>query len=141
MQTEHESGKATVRRALEESFDETNPAALEDLCTPDLVHHTALREDVTGREAFVEFAAGLHDAFDDLRFDIHSIVAEDDTVAVRGSVSGVHAGEFQGIEPTGKAVTWKSDVFARIEDGRLAETWVVSDMLGLLKQLDAVPAT
>ncbi|MDY6764968.1 MAG: ester cyclase [Halobacteria archaeon] len=139
MPTKQKKAKALVRQALEETFDEANVEILGEVCTTDYVHHTALGEDVEGREAFIAFAEGLHDAFDDLTFDIETIIAEDDTVAVRGVVSGVHVGEFQGISPTEESVTWKSYVFARIEDGKMAESWVLSDAMGLVQQLGATP--
>lgn len=139
MSTETEEPKAIVRNVLNESFDEANVEVINELCVTDFVHHTALRDDVEGREAFIAFAESLHEAFDDLSFDIETMVAEGDTVAVRGAISGVHVGEFQGIPPTEEPVTWKSYVFARIEDGKLAETWVLSDAMGLMQQLGVAP--
>lgn len=139
MPTQLEERKALVRRALKGAFDEGDPEVLTELCTADFVHHTALREDVEGREAFVAFAQGLHEAFDDLSFSIESTVAEAETVAVRGAVSGVHAGDFQGIAPTQESVRWDSYVFVRLEGDAIAETWVLSDVAGLLDQLGAAP--
>jgi predicted ester cyclase len=65
----------------------------------------------------------------------HQVVAEDDIVAVRGTVQGVHKGEFAGIAPTGKQVSVDLMIFYRVNDGRIAEHWMQWDLKGLLDQL------
>ena len=49
-------------------------------------------------------------------------------------------GEFQGIPPTGKQVTISAIGILRITSGRIAETWLNADFLGLMQQLGVVPA-
>lgn len=133
--------KELVRRVLNASFDEANLKALEDLCKADYVHHTVMGDDVEGQAAFIAFVGSLHDTFDDLSFTIRTVIAEGDLVAVRGDISGVHIGEFQGIPATQESVKWKSYAFAQVDDGKLAESWVLSDAMGLLEQLGALGET
>jgi predicted ester cyclase len=54
-------------------------------------------------------------------------------------MGGTHQGEFMGIPPTGKRVTFTGIWFARLKGGRLQEQWVSFDALGLLRQLGAIP--
>jgi predicted ester cyclase len=61
-------------------------------------------------------------------------------VAVRQTWHGTHTGNFQGIPPTGKQVTFTSLEVYRITGGKLAEEWVELDMLGLLQQLGVIPS-
>lgn len=140
MPTKQEERKSLVRRTLKESFDGDDTDVLGMLCAPDVVHHTALREDITGLESFVAFVEEFHDAFADLSFAIESAIAEGDTVAIRGAVSGTHVGEFQCIAPTEASVQWDSHIFARVEDGQITETWALSDTLGLTEQLGGAPS-
>jgi len=44
-----------------------------------------------------------------------------------------------GVAPTGKTVTITWIVIYRIVDGKLAEHWINSDDVGLLRQLGAIP--
>lgn len=82
----------------------------------------------------------LMDAFSDVRVEIEDIIAEDDRVAARLMVSGVHdRGVFAGREPTDKRVGYASFRFYRIADGKVVETWAMQDRLGLLQQLGAIP--
>jgi predicted ester cyclase len=42
--------------------------------------------------------------------------------------------------PTGKEVSFNAMYIHRIVDGRIVEQWVVSDSLGMMQQLVAIPA-
>lgn len=54
-------------------------------------------------------------------------------------VTGTHRGEYMGIPPTGRSVTYSEIIVFRFEDGRIAETWGVVDVLAQLRQLGALP--
>jgi predicted ester cyclase len=49
-------------------------------------------------------------------------------------------GEFQGIPPTGKQINVTGIDIDRIVNGRVVECWPITDELGLLQQLGAVPS-
>jgi predicted ester cyclase len=74
-------------------------------------------------------------AFPDVQVTIEDMVAEGDKIAVRYSWTGTHRGEFMGIAPTGKKISWASCTVRRIVDGKIIEHWMLGDNLGLLKQL------
>ena len=63
------------------------------------------------------------------------MVSEGDTVAVRGKVSGTHGGEFNGIPPTGKALSVDVAIFYTVKDGKIVGHWMVFDALGAMNQL------
>jgi predicted ester cyclase len=44
-----------------------------------------------------------------------------------------------GVPPTGKQVSWTAIEIERIEDDRFVERWSISDDLGLMQQLGAIP--
>ncbi len=87
-----------------------------------------------------QFIVGLSKAFPDLHFKIEDIVAEGDKVAYRLTISGTHKGEFQGIPPTDKKVSFSSTGISNIVDGKVAEDWVDADIMGLMQQLGAIPS-
>ncbi len=87
-----------------------------------------------------QFITGLSKAFPDLYFRIEDIVAEGDKVAYRITVSGTHKGEFQGVPPTDKKVSFSSTGISNIVDGKVAEDWVDADTMGLMQQIGAIPA-
>ena len=56
----------------------------------------------------------------------------------RLTLRGTHLGEFMGVAPTGKPVSWTAIAIYRLEEGRIAECWVEPDLLGLAMQTGAV---
>lgn len=78
------------------------------------------------------------DAFPDLTYTPHTVIAEDDTVAARWTFAGTHAGEFQGIDPTGAEVEIPVMGLFRIEDEHIDEVWLLPDRLALMQQLGVV---
>jgi predicted ester cyclase len=82
----------------------------------------------------------LHRAFPDLRVTVGDVIAEGDKVVSRNSVTGTHQGEYMGIPPTGKSVTYNEIFIVRFVNGRIAETWGVVDVLSQMKQLGLIAA-
>ena len=87
-----------------------------------------------------EFLAPFTKAFPDLRRNIVDMIAEGDKVAVSINVTGTYKGEFQGIPPTGKQVSFTAMDILTIIDGKITEEWATADMMGLMQQIGAIPA-
>jgi steroid delta-isomerase-like uncharacterized protein len=79
-------------------------------------------------------------AYPDSRFSIDDVIAEGDTVVIRHSLRGTHQAAFQDIPPTGKQVKVGGIATFRVVNGKIAETWLDADILGMLQQLGAIPA-
>jgi predicted ester cyclase len=98
-----------------------------------------------GPEGARQVTAMILAAFPDWRITIHDLIAEGDRVAARLTYSGTHQGVWQGrgpvrgLPPTGKRFAITSHEHYRIADGKIAETWVQSDMASLAEQLGVVP--
>ena len=58
-----------------------------------------------------------------------------DKVVTRLTGRGTHRGEFLGIPATGRPVEVTSVGIDRIAGNRIAERWLVADVLGLMRQL------
>jgi steroid delta-isomerase-like uncharacterized protein len=124
---------ATVfRRIVEEIINNGNLDAIDDLVAADYVDHAG---GANGREGYRQTLTGVRQMFSDMHMTVHDIVPGADRIAVRCIVSATHTGEFMGIPATGRAVTWEGIGIIRFENGKMAERWNVSDMLGLVEQL------
>jgi hypothetical protein len=55
------------------------------------------------------------------------------------AVTGIHKGEFQGIPPTGKKISFGGTGIGTIIDGKLEENRAHADIMGLMQQLGAIP--
>jgi steroid delta-isomerase-like uncharacterized protein len=82
----------------------------------------------------------MRSAFPDIHWDIHEMVAEGDKVVTRFRWTGTHRDTFIGIPATGRSVTINGFVIDRLEAGKMAESRILMDTLGLLQQLGAIPA-
>ena len=51
------------------------------------------------------------------------------------TISGTHRGEYFGIAPTGKRVTFNSTDIIKVRDGFMVEHWGAADLFGLTRQL------
>ncbi len=55
------------------------------------------------------------------------------------SMTGTHQGPFAGVEATGKAIRSESMAFYRLSHGKIVEERAQLDMLGILRQMGALP--
>ena len=72
---------------------------------------------------------------------IDEMIAEGDRVIFRWSFNGIHQGEYLGIPPTHKPVSFTGIYIFRIQNGRIAEVWNLWDQVGESQQLGIIPET
>jgi predicted ester cyclase len=134
-----ERNKAVSRRWIE-VFNQRDDAGEEDVRSSDFVAYapTSLEPDPLGPEAWTKFLAGFVEGFPDLRLTVEETVGEGDLVAQRIHFEGTHAGDFQGLPPTHRKVTFSGLELNRFVDGRVTEHWFQLDALTLLQQLGLV---
>lgn len=135
-----QAGSAQANAALvRESVEALNAGDTEGLLAvvaPDLViHYAEMPKPLQGRETWQHGFELMKRAFPDLKAHVDDIVAADDKVALRLTLSGTHQGEFQGIPATGRTIGYVSHEFYRVRDGLIAEEWICSDMASLFRQL------
>jgi predicted ester cyclase len=122
-----EENKALVRRAQGVLWNHTgNLDAAEELFAPDYV------------EDAKQEATNVRRGFPDLESTIEDLIAERDKVVAHWRAQATHRGEYMGIPPTGNRVNFTGISIYRIEGGKIAESWGVSDLLGMMQQLGAV---
>ena len=136
-----ENNKALIRRVNEEAINQGNLALLDELVGSDYVEYDPnYPQPVRGAEGLKQYFQTFRSAFPDLHFTIEDIIGEGDTVAVRQTGRGTHQGELFGIPPTGKQLTVTAMHFHRFVNGKVVESWVNSDSMGMLQQLGVIPA-
>jgi predicted ester cyclase len=81
----------------------------------------------------------MRTGFPDIVFSIQEQVTENDKVVSRFEWTGTHKGVFLGIPATGRPVRVWGIVIDRLEDGRIKETRILMDTLGMMGQLGVLP--
>src|SRR5712692_3350024 len=118
-----EEHKSIVRRYFVEGFSHGNLAVIDEIA------------DARVAAEMKRGVIGLRTAFEDVVDNVQDQLAEGDRVATRFSGGGTHRGVFNGIAPTGKAVTWNGIAIDRFADGKIVERWAIVDVAGVLQQL------
>ncbi len=135
-----EENEALARRFIADVLDGQRVELVDALVAPDHVHHRSDGSEQHGVAARKESARAWHAAFPDYQHAIEDVITSGDRVVVRYTATGTQQGTYRGHPPTGRRLRWPGVFIYRIADGRIAETWVASDVLGQLRQMGALPA-
>ena len=137
-----------MERGSREDFDR--------LIHPDMVNHEAKDEPPAARQrhgpaAAYATAVWLREAFADLDWEIHDVVAEGDLAVVHCTMSGRQVGDFVGFDTdasvaeafpaTGKPFATTQTHWLRVNGGLVMEHWANRDDLGMAMQLGWAPPT
>ena len=137
------SNKATVRRfddVVSTGDAEVISKTIDELVEPDVLIHMPLPIQATGAQALKQVWAMLLRGLPDLHVAVEDVIAEGDKVVCRNTVTGTHRGEYMGVPPTGKSVTYNEIFIFRFAGGRIAEIWGVVDVFSQMQQLGVIPA-
>jgi len=133
-----EQNKTLARRWFEDLFSRGDLDATNEILSADFVDHLT-HEDERGHEELKLYVSIYRTAFPDIQDTVEDIVAEGDKVVVRWTSRGTQQGEFMGVAPTGRHVTFTGMRLFRIAENKIAESWVNIDERGLQEQLGTAP--
>jgi steroid delta-isomerase-like uncharacterized protein len=137
-ETMSEQNKKLARRWFEDLFSRGDLDAANEILSAEFVDHLP-REEERGIEELKHYVSIYRTAFPDIQDKVEDIVAEGDKVVVRWMSRGTHQGEYMGIAPTGRHVTFTGMRLFRFAENQIAESWVNIDERGLQEQLGAIP--
>jgi steroid delta-isomerase-like uncharacterized protein len=132
-----EQNKTLARRWFEDLFSRGDLDVANEILSAEFVDHLT-HEDERGTEELKHYVTIYRTAFPDIQDTVEDIVAEADKVVVRWKSRGTHQGEFMGVAPTGRDVTFTGMRLFRIAENEIVESWVNIDERGLREQLGAV---
>jgi steroid delta-isomerase-like uncharacterized protein len=135
-----ETNTAIVARFIEEAINQGNIDATNDFCHEDVVEQVPFPDQGPGVEGIKDVIRAMLAGFPDMHWTIEEQVAEGDKVVTRFEWTGTHEGEFLGVPATGRRVRVWGVVIDRLEGGKIKDTRMIMDMLGMMMQLGVVPA-
>jgi steroid delta-isomerase-like uncharacterized protein len=112
---------------------------IDEVVEPNVVFHAPVPTGATGAQALKDVWAVLLRAFPDIHVAVEDVIADGDKVVCRNTVAGTHQGEYRGLPPTGKSVTYNEIFIIRFARGRVAEIWGVVDVFSQMRQLGLIP--
>lgn len=134
------SNTEIVRECIEEVINRGNLDAASDYFSEDVVEQVPFPGQGPGVEGIKDVVAGMRAAFPDMHWSVEEQLEDGDKVLTRFEWTGTHHAPFLGVPATGRPVKVWGMIIDRLEDGRITDTRMLMDTLGMLVQLGAVPA-
>ena len=136
-----EQNKALFRRFVEEVFNKGNVNTIDELLASDFAEREELPPGMPrDREGVKQLTRMFRTAFPDFNVSIDDMIAEGDKIVARTTWNGTQKGEFMGIPPSGKRVSFDVIDIIRISEGKGVEHWGVMDSSAMMQQLGVIPA-
>ena len=137
-----EQNKALMRR-IHSEVSKGNLAIFDEVLSPDYVRHCQAMppglQEIHGAETFKAFVADFVNAVSNCKDEIDFIIADSNMVAYVTTTTGVQTGPMGDLPASGKEFMLKNIVIQRIENGKVAETWISWDNVAMLTQLGFFP--
>ena len=131
---------AVVRSFVDEVITKGNIESAAEYVWEDVIEQVPLPGQGPGLDGLKDILRAMRAGFPDIVFSIHEQIAEDAKVVSRFEWTGTHKGDFLGIPATGRPVRVWGIVIDRLEGGRIKETRILMDTLGMMGQLGVLPA-
>jgi steroid delta-isomerase-like uncharacterized protein len=134
-------GVQLIQAFYDEMLGKGNLERIDEFVTDDVVdHEEGLPGQPEGKDGVVFFVNAMRGAFSDLKAIMGPSVESGDMASAQVTITGKHTGEFMGVPATDKSFEIEAMDIIRIEDGKCAEHWGVTDNMALMQQIGAVPA-
>ena len=135
-----EQNKQIIRRFTDEVLNNGDIEATGKYFADDVVEQVPFPGQGPGVEGVKDVIRGMRAAFPDMHWTIQEQVAEGDAVVTRFEWTGTHrAAAFLGVPRAGRAVRVWGVVIDRLRDGKIYDTRILMDALGLMAQLGVFP--
>jgi steroid delta-isomerase-like uncharacterized protein len=128
-----------VRDFIEEAINQGDIDSTVRFMWEDVVEQVPFPGQGLGVEGVKDILRQMRAAFPDQHWTVEEQMTEGDRVLTRFEWTGTHLGVFLGVPATGRPVRVWGTVIDRLLDGRIKETRILMDTLGLMIQLGVVP--
>jgi steroid delta-isomerase-like uncharacterized protein len=126
-----------IYRRIIEAVTRGNAGALDGLVSTDIVDHNPIPDQAPGLDGIKQWLAAVRTSFPDFAGTVDDVLVEGDRVAARVTWRGTHRGNFLGVSPTDKQVSFTAFHIVRFSGGLAVEWWGTGDLLGALEQIGA----
>ena len=133
------SNSEIVRQFIEKVLNQGEVDAAGEFFWEDMVEQVPLPGQGPGVEGLKDALRGLMAAFPDMRWTVQEQIAEGAKVVSRFEWTGTHRGTFLGVPATDRSVTVWGMAIDRLDGGKIRDTRIIMDTLGLMVQLGVVP--
>jgi steroid delta-isomerase-like uncharacterized protein len=134
-----QSNSNIVRHFVTEVLNQGKIESAGEFFWEDMVEQVPLPGQGPGLSGLQDVLRGMRAAFPDMHWTVEEQIAEGDKVMTRFEWTGTHKAEFFGVPATGRPVRVWGVVIDRLEGGKIKDTRIIMDALGLMMQLGTFP--
>ncbi len=127
-----------VRGFIDEVLNQNRIDAAGDYFWDDMIEQAPFPGQGPGLAGLQDVLRQLRVAFPDMHWTIEEQLVDGDRVLTRFEWQGTHRGVFLGIPATDRPARVWGMVIDRVQEGKIKETRIIMDMLGLMMQLGVV---
>ncbi len=132
--------KNVIGMFIEDILNQGRLERADDLVLEDFVELDPLPGQAQGREGLKQVIREMRTSFPDMHWKVEEMIAEGEKVSTRFTWTGTQHGPFLGIPATGRHIVVKGVVIDRLIAGKMADSRILMDTLGMMQQLGAIPA-
>jgi steroid delta-isomerase-like uncharacterized protein len=133
---------AIVRKAHAD-LQRGDVASFKAVISPDYVRHCQAMppglQEIRGTEEFFGFIEEFLVAVPSYEDSLSNMIADGDRVAYVSTMTGTQTGPMGELPASGRSFTLVNIIIQRLEDGKVAETWISWDNVAFLSQLGFMP--
>jgi len=134
-----QNNSSIVRDFVEEVLNRGNIDAAGQFFSENMVEQVPFPGQGPGLKGLTDVLRGIRAAFPDIHWSVEEQIAEGEKVVTRFEWAGTHQGEFLGVPATSRPVKVWGMVIDRFEGGKIQDTRIIMDTLGLMMQLGVFP--
>lgn len=126
-----------LMKKFETMINTADTELAEELVASDAPFYTpASPEPLYGGKGYLSVVYWMRSGFSDVQWKLEEMVADEDKVAVRWTLTGTHDGEFLGVKATGKKIkTSVMNFYYFNKDGKITNDIASEGMIGILRPL------
>jgi steroid delta-isomerase-like uncharacterized protein len=131
---------AVIRRFIDEILNQGRFEVANEIVAEDFVELDPLPGQQQGRQGLVDVLKMLRTAFPDIHWNVEETIVEGEKVVSRFTWTGTQQGEFLGIPATSRCVSVKGVVIDRVVNGKMTDSRILMDTMGMMQQLGVIPS-
>jgi steroid delta-isomerase-like uncharacterized protein len=139
MESAMRDNAAIVRQFIDEILNKGDVEGAGRFVWEDVVEQVPFPGQGPGLAGLQDVLRAMRAAFPDLHWSVEEQLADGDRVLTRFVWTGTHRGAFLGLPATDRRVSVWGMVIDRLVEGRIKDTRILIDTLGLMTQLGALP--
>lgn len=135
-----EQNKAPGLRINAEIWNKQKFELIPECFTEDFVADYSPRVVREGRDQIEQMVKSAHSTFSGFTETVHDIIANDESIVLHFTISGVQVGAWGPVPATNKKVKYDEIIIMKVRDGKVYHQVGITDTLLALHQMGSIPA-